>query len=72
MQKPTPKLATTGEVARLLGTQHHRVAYVLRTRPHIRPRATAGGLRCFDDEAIELIRSELAAINARQGVHADA
>ena len=60
-----PKLATIGEVARLLRTPVHRIAYILQSRPHIRVRATAGGIRCFDDEAIAQIRHELNSIAAR-------
>ena len=60
-----PKLATVGEVAKLLNVALHRVEYVLRSRPHIRPRATAAGARCFDDVAIARIRHELNAIDAR-------
>ncbi|MFH1268674.1 MAG: MerR family transcriptional regulator [Planctomycetota bacterium] len=66
MPDSIPRLATIGEVARLLKTPLHRIEYVLRSRPHIRPRATAGGARCFDDEAIAEIRHELTAIDARR------
>ena len=62
-----PRLATIGEVARALGVPQHRVEYVLRTRPHIRPRARAGRARCFDAAAIAQIRHELHAIDAKGG-----
>ena len=62
-----PRLATIGEVARLLRVPPRRIEYVLRSRPHIRPRATAGGARCFDDDAIAQIRHELNLIDARRG-----
>ena len=63
-----PKLATVGEVAKALGVPVRRVEYVVRSRS-ISPRATAGGLRCFDDQAIARIRHAITAIDARrQGV----
>ena len=61
-----PTLATTGEVAKTLGVPPQRIEYILRTRPHIRPRAIAAGARCFDDTAIGLIRDELDAIAERR------
>ena len=61
-----PKLATVGQVAKLLDVAVHRVEYLLRSRPHIRPRAVAGGMRCFDDTAIAQIRHELNAIDAQR------
>lgn len=66
MTRVLPRLATIGEVAKLLGQPLHRIEYVLRSRPHITPRATAGGARCFDDEAIAQIRHELNSIDARR------
>jgi hypothetical protein len=63
-----PRLATPAEVARVLGVPLHRVLYVLRSRPHILPRAIAGAARCFDDGAIAQVRHELARIERdRQG-----
>ena len=61
-----PKLATIGEIARLMNVPSHRVEYILRTRPSIRPRAVAAGARCFDDDAIAQVRHELNAIDARR------
>ncbi len=66
MTKSVPKLATIGEVAKLLDIPPRRIEYVLRTRPHIRPRAMAAGARCFDDDAIAQIRHELNSIDARR------
>lgn len=66
MSEPVPRLATVGEVAKLLRIPPSRVEYVLRSRPHIRPKATAGGARCFDDEGIAQIRHALNAIDARR------
>ena len=66
MTESVPKLATIGEVAKLLNVPLHRIEYVLQSRPHISPRATAGGTRCFGDEAIAQIRHELHSIDARR------
>ena len=66
MTRLVPKLATLGEVAKLLDVPPHRIEYVVRTRQHIQPRAMAAGVRCFDDDAIALIRHELNAIDARR------
>lgn len=64
--KPIPKLWTPGVLASKLGEPLHRVQYILRTRPHIRPSARAGQLRLYDREALALIRHELKAMNARR------
>jgi hypothetical protein len=61
-----PRLATPAEVARVLGVPLHRVLYVLRSRPHILPRAIAGAARCFDDDAIARVRHEVNSIDARR------
>jgi len=67
-----PKLRTPGVVARELGEPLHRVDYVLRTRPEIRPTARAGRLRLFDLAGVEAIREALADIDHRQGAtHAE-
>jgi DNA-binding transcriptional MerR regulator len=60
-----PELNTPGKVAQQLGVPVHRVQYVLRSRPHLRPAATAGRLRLFDDETIELIKAELETIDSK-------
>lgn len=67
MPKSIARLATLGEVARLLNVPPHRIEYILRSRPHIRPRALAAGARCFDDDALAQIRHELNAIDAKRG-----
>ncbi len=64
--KPIPKLRTPGVLASDLGEPLHRVQYVLRSRSHIRPTATAGRLRLYDLEALALIRHELNAMDARR------
>lgn len=62
----TVPLLTAGRIAESLGVRLPRVVYVLATRPHIRPRARAGILRLYDRQAVELVREELDAIDARQ------
>jgi hypothetical protein len=49
-----------------LGEPLHRIEYLLRTRAHIRPAATAGRLRLYDRDALAMLRHELNAIDARQ------
>ena len=66
MAESVPKLATIGEVAKLLDVPLHRIEYILRSRPHIRPRATAGGIRCFSDDSVAQIRHELNSMDARR------
>ena len=61
-----PTLRTPGVLAADLGEPLHRVLYVLRTRPHIRPAARAGRLRLYDRDAAALIRHELNAMDARR------
>jgi hypothetical protein len=63
----TPRLWTIGVVAADLGEPSHRIAYIVRTRPHIRPSARAGRLRLFNREAVAQIRHELNAMAARRG-----
>lgn len=65
MKVTLPRLATPGQIALLLGVPKHRVDYILRSRRYIKPRALAGIVRCFDDEAVAQIRHELKAIDAR-------
>ena len=67
MQKTNrpPQLNTLGKVAQHLQVPVHRVQYILRSRPQLRPAATAGRLRLFDDETIEQIARELQSINSR-------
>ena len=64
---PTPRLRTPGVIAAELGEPLHRIVYVLRTRPHIKPAARAGRLRLFDADAVAMIRHALNAIDARKG-----
>lgn len=60
------RLRTPGVLADDLNVPLHRVLYVLRTRAHIVPSASAGRLRLYDRRAVALIRHELNAIDARR------
>ncbi|GJQ29742.1 MAG: hypothetical protein HBSAPP03_16260 [Phycisphaerae bacterium] len=66
MSSPEPHLLTVGRIASALGVPIHRVATVLRTRPHIRPLARAGTLRLFDKAAMAMVRHELNAMDAKR------
>lgn len=61
-----PQLITPGVIAERLGVPLHRVLHVLRTRPHICPRARAGTLRLFGELAVAQVRHELNSIDARR------
>lgn len=61
-----PKLTTTGVIAVELSEPLHRVLYILRTRPHIRPAARAGRVRLYSRSVLSIIRQELDSIDARQ------
>lgn len=64
-----PRLLTPGRLAAELGEPLHRVLYVLATRPHLRPCARAGTLRLYGRGTVDLVRDELARIDAlRKGV----
>lgn len=66
MPDPIPKLRTPGVLAADLRQPLHRVLYVLRTRKHIRPSASAGRLRLYDRSALDNLRHELDAIESRR------
>lgn len=66
MKTKPPKLVTVGVIAGELGVSVDRVCRILRTRPHIKPRAYAGNVRLFDNAAIAQVRHELNAIDARR------
>lgn len=59
-------IVTPGDIARELGEAWHRVAYVLKRRPHIRPLRRVGAVCAYAPEAVALVRAELAAIDARR------
>lgn len=61
-----PQLITPGVIARRLAVPLHRVTRILATRPHIQPRARAGLLRAYAEEAVAQVRHELHAIDARR------
>ena len=57
---------TVARIADHLGVARHRVEYVIDTRG-IRPLGTAGIARVFDPSDIQLIRHEVARIEAGRG-----
>lgn len=59
-----PRLVTVGIIASECNTTVDRVARILRTRQHIRPRAFAGNTRLFSSEAVAQVRHELNKIDA--------
>jgi hypothetical protein len=63
--KHLPKVRTSGSIARQLNEPRHRVEYVLRTRPHIKPAGIAGRQRVYTSEAVAQVRYELNLIDAR-------
>lgn len=67
MNSAPPRLVTVGVIASELGVSVDRVCRILRTRPHIKPRAYAGNVRLFDNAAIAQVRHEINAIDARKG-----
>ena len=69
MKTKPPRLVTVGVIAAELGVPVDRVCRILRTRPHIEPRAYAGNVRLFDNAAVAQVRHELNNVDAkRQGV----
>jgi hypothetical protein len=61
----TPKVRTAGCIARELNQPLHRVAYILRTRPHIRPTCRAGRLRVYSSQTVAQVRYELNVIDSK-------
>ena len=66
MIDPCPRLATTGEIAKILGRPTHKVEYVVRTRG-IRPSARVGNLRVFSQADVDYVAAELKRIEADRG-----
>ena len=60
------RLTTIGTIAADLGVPIHRVEYILRTRPHIKPQAVAGQVRLFDSVAVAQVRYVVNTIDARR------
>lgn len=59
MVESLPRLVTVGVIASELKVPVERVRHIIRSRPHIRPRAYAGIVRLFSNEAIAQVRYEL-------------
>jgi hypothetical protein len=57
---------TPGHIAKRLGVPLHRITYILKKRPDIKPAMMAGTIRVYDAAAIASIRHELHAIDARR------
>lgn len=66
METARTGLLTIGEVARRLNVPVHRIQYILRTRQHLSQSARAGIIRCFDEQAIAAIQTELTLIASRR------
>ena len=66
MPTEIPSLLTVGQIAKQLGVDTHRVAYVIRSR-RIQPCGRAGIFRVFDEAAVHWIASELRRIAADRG-----
>jgi hypothetical protein len=67
MTTETVKLNTVGVLAQKLNQPVHRIQYLLRTRPHIKPAARAGRSRLYREQAVAQLRHELNSIDARAG-----
>ena len=59
MNHAAPSLRTVGRMAEELGVPLHRVLYILRTRPQIRPVARAGRARLYDRGGLQQVANEL-------------
>ena len=59
-------LVTPGDIARILREPLHRVDYILNTRNSIRPMRRAGIVRLFGPDAIDDVRQEITAIDAKR------
>jgi hypothetical protein len=65
MTDDTPRLRTPGVIAAELDAPLSRILYILR-KCAIKPIGRAGVLRLYDREAVEMVRHELGAIDARR------
>lgn len=61
-----PRLYTEQRIADTLGVSRARVAYIIRSRKHIKPAAIAGQTYCYYSNAVAQVRHELNAIDARK------
>ena len=66
MPAEIPRLLTVGQIAKQLGVDTHRVAYVIRSR-RIQPCGRAGHARVFRDSDLDRIASELRRIAEDRG-----
>ena len=64
--RTTRTAVTAGTIAAQLNEPIHRVLYVLKSRPHIRPTAMAGIIRLYEYDAVAMVRYELSLIDARR------
>lgn len=65
MSVAIPSMPTIGEIARRLDVPQHRIDYLIRARG-ISPCGRAGNARVFNDEAVDLIRSEIDRIESER------
>lgn len=65
MKPKPPRLVTVGVIADELQIPVDRVCRIIRSKPHIKPRAYAGNTRLFDNSAIALVRHAVKAGEAR-------
>lgn len=61
-----PRLLTIGQICDALRQPLWRIEYVLESR-EIRPTARAGHARVFGFDVLDVLRSEIAAIDAAKG-----
>ena len=66
MRATAPQLITVGVIAAELKVPVTRVSQILRSHPPIQPRAYAGNVRLFGNDAIAQVRYELNAVAARR------
>ncbi len=62
-------LVTPGQIARQLNEPLHRIRHVLDTRAGITPVRRIGIVRTYAGGAVDLVRSELRAIDDRRARH---
>ena len=65
------KLLTTGDIAKTLNAELHRVLYALRSR-NIEPVGRIGNLRAYTEDAVGRVREALEQMDERRGAGAEA
>jgi len=60
-------LLTVGEIARRLAVPLHRVEYVLRTRPQLRPLTRVANVRIYNEGVLQFVAGELQRIDTERG-----